>query len=107
MSAKRKDLELEDERTAQKQYTKVLEERARRPSAYQGPRNSLWVGGGLPKKREILSGELIGRVALAHPNQELLDGGSDFYIGETYADIDGINVFGWATPIACTFFRGS
>ena len=108
MSAKRKDLEIEDERTAQKQYTKVLDERARRPSAYQGPRNSIWVGGaGLPKKREILSGELIGRVALAHPDQEVLDGGSDFYIGETYADINGINVFGWTAPIACTFFRGS
>ncbi|OBK38173.1 hypothetical protein A5658_26545 [Mycobacterium sp. 1245111.1] len=106
MSTHRKDLELEDERTAQKQYTKVLDERARRPSAYQGPRNSLWVGGGLPKKREIRSGELVGRVALAHPDQKILDGGSDFYIGETYATINGVNVFGWTAPIACTFFRG-
>lgn len=107
MSAKRKDLEVEDERTAQKHYAKVLHDKASRPSAYQGPRNSLWTGSGLPKRREIVNGELIGRVALVRPDEDLLDGGSDFYIGETYAEVNGINVFNWTTPIACTFFRGS
>ncbi|BBX48057.1 hypothetical protein GCM10009641_08990 [Mycobacterium cookii] len=107
MSNKPKDLELEDERTSQKQYTEVLMARARKPSAYQGPRNSTWVGGKLPKKREIRSGELVGRVALIRPDEEILDGEADFYIGETYANINGINVFGWTAPIACTFFRGS
>ena len=51
MSAQRKELELEDERTAQKQYAKVLHEDASRPSAYQGPRNSLWTRSGLPEQR--------------------------------------------------------
>lgn len=107
MSAQRKELELEDERTAQKQYAKVLHEDASRPSAYQGPRNSLWTRSGLPEQRKVVTGELVGRVALVCPDEDLLDGGSDFYIGETYADLNGINVFGWTTPIACTFFRGA
>lgn len=106
MSAQRKDLELEDERTAQKQYAKLLHEKATRQSVYHGPRNGLWTGTGLPTKRTIAAGELVGRVALSRPDEDILDGGSDFYIGETYAYVNGINVFGWTTPIACTFFRG-
>lgn len=107
MSTRPKDLELEDERTAQKQYLKILREDASRPSAYQGPRNSLWTGSGVPKQRKVATGELVGRVALVRPDNDLLDGGSDFYIGERYANINGINVFGWTAPIACTFFRGT
>jgi hypothetical protein len=107
MSARRKDLELEGERTAQKQYLKVLHEQAGQPSPYQGPRNSLWIGTGLPRKRKVGTGQLVGRVALVRPDDEVLDGGSDFYIGETYANVNGINVFGWSNPIACTFYRGT
>lgn len=102
-----KDQEIQDERTAQKQYAKVLRDRANRPSPYQGPRNGLWTGSGIPKRREVFKDELIGRVALVQPDEDVLDGGSDFYIGETYANVNGINVFGWTTPIACTFFGGS
>jgi hypothetical protein len=36
----------------------------------------------------------------------MLDGQAEFYIGEEYAVVDGVNVFGWSNPIACTFFRG-
>jgi DNA helicase IV len=45
-------------------------------------------------------------VALARPDP-YLDGGSDFYIGETRANVDGIHVYSWAAPVACTFFRGT
>ena len=107
MSSQRKQLEIEDERTAEKQYAKVLRDRASQPSGYQGPANSFWTGSGVPKKRPALTGQLIGRVALVRPDEDLLDGGSDFYIGETYAVLNGINVFCWTTPVACAFFRGS
>jgi len=107
VSSQRKQLEIEDERTAEKQYAKILRDKASQPSGYQGPANSFWTGSGVPKRPAPLVGELIGRVALVHPDEDLLDGGSDFYIGETYAEVNGINVFCWTTPIACTFFRGS
>lgn len=105
MSTTRKNLELEDERTAQKRYAKLLREKPSRASAYQGPRNSQWTRTGLPAQREVMTGELFGRIALTGPDTYVLDGQSDFYIGEHYAEFDGVAVFGWNTPIACTFFR--
>ncbi|WP_197497680.1 AAA family ATPase [Mycobacterium sp. 1274756.6] len=107
MSTARKNLELEDERTTQKRYTNALREKSKRSSAYQGPRNSLWTGAGVPTRREVKSGELAGRVALVGPDEWVLEGQSDFYIGEHHAELDGIQVFSWTAPIACTFFRGN
>jgi DNA helicase II / ATP-dependent DNA helicase PcrA len=107
MSATRKELELEDERTAEKRYAKKLRDKANRPVTYEGPRNLSWTGDGLRRKREVPIGELFGRVALQGPDQWVLDGSSDFYIGEKHADLDGIEVFNWTAPIACTFFRGT
>ncbi|MEO9096544.1 MAG: AAA family ATPase [Microbacteriaceae bacterium] len=105
MSNTRKELDLEDERTAQKRYAKLLRDKASRLSGYQGPRNGLWTGTGLPAQREISTGELVGRIGLVGPDHYVLDGQSDFYIGERYAEFDGVAVFGWNTPIACTFYR--
>lgn len=107
MSTTRKDLELEDERTAEKRYAKLLRGKASSRSAYQGPRNGLWTGTGLPARREVPLGELVGRVGLAGPDNWVLDGQSDFYIGEKHAEFDGTLVFSWTAPIACTFFRGT
>lgn len=106
MSGEQKAFEVEDERTMEKQYAKVLRERASRLSAFQGPRSALWTGTGLPSERRTPEGRLWGRVALIR-GDDLLEGDSEFYIGETYAVVDGVNVFGWSNPIACTFFRGS
>lgn len=103
----KKALELADEQTAQKQYRKLLVEKAAEPVAYSGPANGRWTGTGIPTPRAVGAGDLLGRVALVKPDQDLLDGGSDFYIGETYANINGVNVFGWANPVAATFFRGA
>ena len=50
-------------------------------------------------------GELIGRVALRGPNDDFLDGRSDFYIGTTSHDGGDYQVFSWIAPVACTYYR--
>jgi DNA helicase II / ATP-dependent DNA helicase PcrA len=105
MTIPHKDLELTDEQTAQKRYSQKLKAKARQPIQIQRTRNNFWTGTSIPARQGLTSGQLIGRIALAHPDPDL-DGGSDFYIGESRADIDGIHVFSWAAPVACTFFRG-
>ncbi len=50
------------------------------------------------------NGELIGRVALEQPQDEL-EGRRDFYIGTARLSGDGFEVFSWAAPVACTFYR--
>lgn len=107
MRLMRKELELEDERTTEKRYAKALRDKANRPLAYSGPRNGLWTGSGVPSRPKVPTGELVGRVALAGPDHYVLDGASDFYIGEKHAELDGVEVFSWTAPIACTFFRGT
>lgn len=106
MSEQQKELELADERITEKEYDELLRKRALRPVAYEGPRSGLWTGTGLPKRRTIAEGRLWGRVSLVRAD-DLLDGDTEFYIGETYAVVNGINVFGWSNPIACTFFQGT
>ncbi|MGA5305859.1 AAA family ATPase [Nucisporomicrobium flavum] len=107
MNLDSKQLGLEDERTAQKRYRRKVQDRASRPITHHGSRNNFWTGTGLPASLVMPLGGLIGRVALRQPNEELLDGHGDFYIGESYADLDGVHVYSWAAPVACTFFRGS
>lgn len=51
-------------------------------------------------------GELIGRVALTEPS-DLLDGARDFYIGTAKHDGGEFQVYNWAAPIACTYYRKS
>ena len=105
MTGQRKDLELEDERTAQKRYAKILQEKARQPIPHQRPRNNIWTGTALPPPQQIPDGQLAGRVALVGPAEDL-EGQADFYIGERHADLDGISVYSWAAPVACTMYRG-
>ncbi len=50
------------------------------------------------------NGELIGRVALEEPQDEL-EGRRDFYIGTARLSGDDFEVFSWAAPVACTFYR--
>ncbi|MGC4851412.1 AAA family ATPase [Micromonospora sp. DT15] len=107
MSLGRKQLDLEDERTAQKRYRRKVQALASRPITHAGSRNNFWTGNGLPQSRVMPFGALVGRVALRKPDEELLNGQCDFYIGEAYANLDGVYVFSWAAPVACTFFRGS
>ncbi|HEY8534574.1 MAG TPA: hypothetical protein VIL44_12040 [Micromonospora sp.] len=102
-----KKLDLEDERTAQRRYRRALNEKNRRSFLAEASRNNLWTRTGLPYDTPHESGTLVGRVALRRPNTEILDGHQDFYIGDRYAEFDGVYVFSWAAPVACTFFRGS
>jgi DNA helicase II / ATP-dependent DNA helicase PcrA len=103
---KEKELELADEQVAQKRYSQKLEAKARQPILVQRPRNNLYTGTGMPAPRVMPAGQLVGRVALVISDPDLA-GRSDFYIGEARADIDGVDVFSWAAPVACTFFRGA
>lgn len=106
MTMPHKELELADEQTAQKRYSKKLEAKAWQPKQIQRTRNNFWTGTSIPASRGMPSSQLIGRIALAYPDPDL-DGGSDFYIGEARGDIGGVPVFSWAAPVACTFFRGT
>lgn len=99
--------ELSNERAAEKRYAAAMEQRARKPLATQGARSTYWTGTGLTKAPRAAFGELVGRVALAGPDQDHLDGGSDFYIGDSHYYLDGVEVFSWAARVACTFFRGA
>src|SRR6516162_6345014 len=103
---KEKELEVADEQVAQKRYSQKLEAEARQPITVQAPRNDFWTGTGMPAPRVTPAGQLVGRVALAISDPDLARG-SDFYIGQARADIDGVDVFSWAAPVACTFFRGN
>ena len=104
MNAQQKTLELENERQRERQYKKALADRARTINQFEGPAN-LRVLGQTPVRR-VYPNTFVGRVALVRPDSEILGGDTHFYVGETYAVVDGINVFSWANPVACTFFRG-
>lgn len=99
--------EVADERAAEKQYAEAMRRRSGAPIATQGPRNTLWTGTGQVKVPAAGFGQFVGRVALAGPDQEHLEGRSDFYIGDGHYELDGIEVFNWAARVACTFFRGT
>ena len=106
MSTSSKEQELAAEQTAQRLYSRELQARSQAPRRLEGPANGIWTGTVRPPRGVLPDGQLIGRVALANSDPDL-DGGSDFYIGETRANFDGTHVFSWAAPVACTFFRGS
>lgn len=99
--------EVADERAAEKQYTEAMRRRSRAPIATQGPRNTLWTGTGQVRVPQAGFGEFLGRVALAGPDQDYLEGRTDFYIGDGHYELDGVEVFNWAARVACTFFRGA
>jgi DNA helicase-2/ATP-dependent DNA helicase PcrA len=103
MSEQQKILDLEDERYRERRYKEVLAERERSVSIADGPASGGWTGTGSPEKR-VYGKTFVGRVSLVKPDDLF---GAEFYIGETYAVVDGINVFSWATPIACTFYQGT
>lgn len=104
MKTRDQELELADEQTAQRRYTRELRRKYGQPRAYQTTRNQVWLEDG-PAPRAVPNGQLIGRVALSRPDPDL--GGADFYIGAARAAVDGVNVYSWAAPVACTFFRGT
>lgn len=97
--------DLDDERAAQKRYAQRVREAARAPVKFEGPQNTQWTGDGRPKFPPAPIGYLLGRIALTR-SDEMLGNRNDFYIGERHLDLDGVEVFSWAAPVACTFYRG-
>lgn len=96
-----------DEKAAQKRYAKKVHAKLDRPVTVAGPRNTQFTGTGSTARPPATGTHLLGRVALTKADS-LLNQRNDFYIGETFcSDLDGVAVFSWAAPVACTFFRGS
>lgn len=95
-----------DEAATEKRYSSEVSEKARRRIANQNQisRNT-WTD----KRAEDSTNktELIGRVSLKRANNEYLDGAKDFYIGTTHHSGSDYEVFSWAAPVSCTFFRRS
>ena len=95
-----------DEAATEQTYSEELRKRARAlQGALRQATPNTWNATG-PATVET-RGELIGRVALRQPNTDHLDGERDFYIGTTHHNGSGFQVFSWAAPVACTFFRRS
>jgi DNA helicase-2/ATP-dependent DNA helicase PcrA len=99
MTTAEHDLELEDERTSERRYAEQL-----RKKEATRPRPHSWTGRKVPLPPDLPIGEFVGRVALHNPD-ELLGQRKDFYIGEKHATVDGVEVFSWTAPIACSYFR--
>lgn len=94
-----------DEQAANARYFEILDRQDRSRIETQGSRSTFWTGTGRGRAPTLPRGPLIGRVALDAPN-EFVDGASEYYIGARKTDANGLLVFSWAAPIACTFFRG-
>lgn len=92
--------DLENERVAEKRYAKKVRSEAQK----QVMKASSWAGHGPARAPNLPIGELFGRVALSKPDS-MLFGRNDFYIGERHTNVDGVEVYSWAAPIACTFYR--
>jgi DNA helicase IV len=99
MSPAERHVELEDERTSERRYAEQLRKKeATKPRPYS------WTGTKAPLPPHFPIGEFVGRVALHNPD-ELLGQRKDFYIGEKHATVDGVEVWSWTAPIACSYFR--
>ena len=94
-----------NEMAVEQQYADAVTARAkeyRRTINQMGP--NTWTANPIVDIRT--SGELIGRVALNAPNPTI-DGAEDFYIGTAKHSGHDYEVFSWAAPIACTYYRKS
>ena len=94
-----------DEQANNHRYLDLQDAHDAQPVRTQGARSTLWTGTGQGRAPRLPRGPLVGRVALVAPAEDL-DGRKEYYIGARRADQDGLLVFSWAAPVACTFFRG-
>lgn len=95
-----------DEAATEKRYaSEISEKAARRIANHNQISRNTWTD----KRAEDSTNktELIGRVSLKLANNEYLDGAKDFYIGTTHHSGSDYEVFSWAAPVSCTFFRRS
>jgi DNA helicase II / ATP-dependent DNA helicase PcrA len=99
MSSMERELELEDERVTERRYAEQL-----RKDERNKPRPYSWTRTKVPQLPDAVVGRFVGRVAKGSPD-ELLGWRNDFYIGEKHTNVDGVEVYSWSAPIACSFFR--
>lgn len=95
------------ERSTESRYLEALKRSRATLSKFDGPANSFWTGSGRPKPQGLGDAQFVGRVALIKPDHEILDGASEFYIGESYSKFEGVQVYSWAADIARTFYLGT
>src|SRR4051794_26143636 len=98
--------DLANEQSREKRYQEAVAARAGRPVVFEATQNQIWTDTARPSVAAPPPGELIGRVRLRGPNASMLEGASEFYIGYAHEKVDGIDVYSWAAPVACTFFSG-
>ena len=99
MSSMERELELQDESVTERRYAEQL-----RKDERNKPRPYSWTGTKVLQLPDAAVGRFVGRVALRSPD-ELLGWRNDFYIGEKHTNVDGVQVYSWSAPIACSFFR--
>ena len=98
-----KRTELEKEQEAELRYRRKVRDSFTRPAQPDGPRNGLWVRPPVRAPQDPPFVQLEGHVALSNPDPGL-DGITEFYIGRSYARVDGVDVFNWRNPLCRLFF---
>jgi DNA helicase II / ATP-dependent DNA helicase PcrA len=101
VSSIERELELQDERVTERRYAEQL-----RKDERNRPRPYFFAGTKVPQLPDAVVGRFVGRVALRDPD-ELLGQRNDFYLGEKHTNVDGVEVYSWSAPIACSFFRNN
>jgi len=100
-SAEKDELKLE--REVEALYRQHLRDKAIRPVQPEGPRSWWWTRTVTPKVKVTNGEDLIGRVALTKPVDDL-GGATEFYFGDTFARIGGVEFYNWRNPLGRSFF---
>ncbi len=95
--------ELEKEKETEARYRRKVHDSFNRPAQPDGPRNGQWTGSLVRAPQDPPFVQLEGRVALINPDPGL-DGITEFYIGRRYAQVNGVDVFNWRSPLCRLFF---
>jgi hypothetical protein len=98
-----KEDELNTERAVEQHYRHHLRERATRPFQPDGSRSWWWTRTVRPKSTDSNGDDLVGRVALTKPNRDL-GRGTEFYFGDSFAQIGGVDFYNWRNPLGRSFF---
>ena len=85
MSGDEKRQAIASERSLESRYVKALRDSRAILSRIAGSANSFWTGSGRPKQASQDGMHLVGRVALIKPDHEILEGASEFYIGDEHS----------------------
>lgn len=98
-----KRTELANEQEAESRYRRKVLDSFTHPAQPDGPRNGLWIRPPVSAPQEAPFVQLEGRVALIEPDPGL-GGITEFYIGRSHAQGDGVDVFNWRNPFCRLFF---